>query len=110
MANYLGNNFKSLQHINPFLEHTTSGITLAWTRNTALQYNCVVVVGYPEKVDIAGKGYNSVITTDAEGNMIANYRKLFLDDWDKPWATEGPDGFFASEIPTLGTVAMGIGK
>jgi protein N-terminal amidase len=77
-------------------------------------YECVVVVGYPEKVDTTEKGllkcYNSAITIDADGDIIANYRKLFLDDLDKPWALEGPDGFFVSKIPTLGNVAIGIGK
>ena len=108
IANYLGNNFKSHQHINPYLEYTRSGITLAWARWTALEHECVVVVGYPEKELL--KCYNSAITVDADGDMIGNYRKLLLDDLDKTWASEGPDGFFVSKIPTLGNVAIGIGK
>ena len=56
------------------------------------------------------KCYNSSITVDAEGEVIANYRKSFLDNWDKIWASEGLDGFFAKEIQGLGKVAIGIGK
>jgi predicted amidohydrolase len=90
------------------------GITLAWARHIALKHECVVVVGYLEKVDTTKKGflkcYNSTITINVDGDMITNYRKLFLDDLDKRWALEGPNEFFVSEIPTLGNVAIGIGK
>lgn len=51
----LGYNFKSLAEITPYLEHAGSGITALWARTTALKYDCVVVVGYPEKVDISPK-------------------------------------------------------
>ncbi|KAH6684372.1 carbon-nitrogen hydrolase [Halenospora varia] len=113
---FSGYNFKSLQHISPFLEPTTSGITSLWARTTALKYDCNVTVGYPEKVDISPKWpaspeyYNSAITVNREGETIANYRKSFLYYTDETWALEGPDGFFDGEIDGLGNVAMGICK
>ncbi|RDW70097.1 hypothetical protein BP5796_08494 [Coleophoma crateriformis] len=111
---FSGYNFRSLQHISPFLEPTTSGITSLWARTTALKYNCAVTVGYPEKVDVAPKWpaspeyYNSAITVNADGETIANYRKSFLYYTDETWALEGPDGFFDGEVEGLGNVAMGI--
>ncbi|TVY19325.1 Protein N-terminal amidase [Lachnellula arida] len=113
---FSGYNFKSLQHISPFLEPTTAGITSLWARTTALKYDCVVTVGYPEKVDITPKWpaspeyYNSAIIVNAEGETIANYRKSFLYYTDETWALEGPDGFFDGEVDGLGNVAMGICK
>lgn len=111
-----GYNFKSLQHITPFLEPTAAGITSLWARTTALKYNCNVTVGYPEKVDVSPKWpagpeyYNSAITVNAEGETIANYRKSFLYYTDETWALEGPDGFYSGEVEGLGNVAMGICK
>jgi len=111
-----GYNFRSLQHITPFLEPTTSGISSLWARTTALKHNCVVILGYPEKVDVSPKWpaspeyYSSAIVVNAEGETIANYRKSFLYYSDETWALEGPDGFFDGEIEGLGNTAMGICK
>ncbi|TGO16399.1 hypothetical protein BPAE_0500g00050 [Botrytis paeoniae] len=113
---FSGYNFKSLQHISPYLEPTTSGISSLWARTTALKYECVVIVGYPEKVDISPKWpaspeyYNSAITVNKDGETISNYRKSFLYHTDSKWALEGPDGFFDGEIDGLGNVAIGICK
>jgi hypothetical protein len=67
----------------------------------ALKYECVVTVGYPEKVERpASPGYyNSAIIVNADGKTIANS--------DETWALEG---FFDGVIPGLGHVAMGICK
>ncbi|TAQ86292.1 hypothetical protein B7494_g5393 [Chlorociboria aeruginascens] len=111
---FSGYNFKSLQHISPFLEPTTSGVSSLWARTTALKYNCIVTVGYPEVVDVTLKRpssleyYNSAITVNADGETIANYRKSFLYYTDETWALEGPDGFYTGAIEGLGNVAMGI--
>jgi predicted amidohydrolase len=105
-----------LQHISPYLEPTTAGITSLWARTTALKYDCIVAAGYPEKVDITEKWpaspeyYSSAIVVNSEGETIANYRQTFLYYRDEKWALESPDGFFNSEIPGLGNVAMGICK
>ncbi|KAF8865838.1 carbon-nitrogen hydrolase [Acephala macrosclerotiorum] len=113
---FSGYNFRSLQHISPYLEPTAAGITSLWARTTALKYECVVTVGYPEKVDVAPKWpaspeyYNSAITVNQDGETIANYRKSFLYYTDETWALEGPDGFFDGEIDGLGNTAMGICK
>ncbi|KAK4113817.1 carbon-nitrogen hydrolase [Canariomyces notabilis] len=111
---FTGYNFRSLQQISPFLEHTSSGITSLWARTTALKYDCTVVVGYPEKVDVSAKWpaspeyYNSALVVNGDGDTIANYRKSFLYYTDETWALEGEDGFFHDAIPGLGTVALGI--
>jgi protein N-terminal amidase len=111
-----GYNFKSLNHIAPFLEPSGSGISSLWARTTALKYNCNVVVGYPEKVDVAEQWptspeyYNSAIMVNSEGETVVNYRKSFLYAVDETWALESRDGFFEGYIPGLGNTAMGICK
>lgn len=85
-----------------------------WARTAALKYNCPVVVGYPEKVDVTNRWptdpeyYNAAVVVNSEGETMANYRKAHLYYTDEPWALEGPDGFFAGRLPGLGRTAMGI--
>ncbi|GAB1314079.1 hypothetical protein MFIFM68171_04289 [Madurella fahalii] len=111
---FTGYNFKSLQHISPFLEHAGSGITSLWARTTALKHDCTVVVGYPEKVDVSPKWptspeyYNSALVVNPDGDTIANYRKSFLYYTDETWALEGGEGFFEDTVPGLGNVVLGI--
>ncbi|RYP70644.1 hypothetical protein DL769_004890 [Monosporascus sp. CRB-8-3] len=111
---FTGYNFRSLQHISPYLEPQGSGITALWARTIALKHNCVVSVGYPEKVDVKPKWptspeyYNSVITINGEGETVANYRKAHLYYTDETWALEGPEGFWEGYIPGLGHTSMGI--
>ena len=103
-----------MQDIAPFLEYSGSGISSLWARTVALKYNCVVTVGYPEKVDISAhwpanpEYYNSTIVVNAEGETIANYRKAFLYYTDESWALEGNEGFFEGWIPGLGNTSIGI--
>lgn len=105
-----------MNHITPYLEPQGSGISALWARTTALKYNTSVAVGYPERVDVSPKWptgpeyYNSTIMVNGDGETVAHYRKSFLYVIDETWALEGKDGFFADEIPGLGTVAMGICK
>ncbi|KAK1833260.1 carbon-nitrogen hydrolase, partial [Podospora conica] len=111
---FSGYNFNSLRSIAPFLEPSGSGISSLWARTTALRHDCVVVVGYPEKVDVTPKWpaspeyYNSALVVNSDGETIANYRKSFLYHTDETWALEGRDGFFHDEIPGIGSVSMGI--
>ncbi|KAJ4167849.1 hypothetical protein NW754_011665 [Fusarium falciforme] len=111
---FSGYNFKSLQDITPFLEPSGSGITSLWARTIALKYNCIVTVGYPEKVDVSPKWptgpeyYNSVIVVNGDGETIANYRKSFLYYTDETWALEGNRGFYDGFIPGLGNTSIGI--
>jgi protein N-terminal amidase len=112
----LGNNYKSLGDIHPFLEPTATGFTSIWARETALEYGCMVIAGYPEKVDVTAKWpaspeyHSSVIVVDAHGEIIANYRKSFVCSPDQKWALEGDGDFYDGEIEGLGNVVMGIGK
>jgi protein N-terminal amidase len=81
----------------------------------ALKYACVVIVGFPEYVDVSKQPaspeyYNSAMVFDRDGKMIANCRKSHLGDTDATWALEGSDGFYYGEIEGLGNVAMGICK
>ncbi|TLS26361.1 hypothetical protein PpBr36_05080 [Pyricularia pennisetigena] len=111
---FSGSKFRSLQDISPFLEHSGSGISSLWARTTALKYNCNVVVGYPEKVDMRPKWptspeyYNSSIVVSSDGETIANYRKCSLWPEDEKWALEGQDGFFEDYLEGIGTTVMGI--
>jgi protein N-terminal amidase len=111
-----GYNFRSLEHITPYLEPTTAGVTSLWAQTTALKYNCNVTAGYPEKVDLSLKWpsspefYNSAITVNKKGATIGNYRKSFLYYTDETWALEGPDGFYGGNMEGFGNVAMGICK
>ncbi|KAH8598097.1 carbon-nitrogen hydrolase [Bisporella sp. PMI_857] len=110
---FTGYNFRSLQHISPFLEPTAAGITSLWARTAALKYNCYVTAGYPEKVDVSPKWpaspeyYNSTVMVNPDGETVAHYRKTFLYYTDETWALEGT-GFYSGSIPDLGDVAMGI--
>ncbi|KAM3504217.1 hypothetical protein MY10362_003709 [Beauveria mimosiformis] len=108
-----GYNFKSLKEIAPYLEPSGSGITSLWARTVALKYNCTVIAGYPEKVDVTPKWptspeyYNSAIVVSPDGETIANYRKSFLYYTDETWALEG-DGFYSGFLPNIGFASLGI--
>jgi predicted amidohydrolase len=105
-----GYNFKSREQIIPFLEPSGSGISSLWARTTALKYDCIVAVGYPERVRKEPRGqdfYNSLIVVNGDGETVANYRKSHLYYTDETWAKEG-GGFYQGEIQDLGKVAMGI--
>ncbi|KAK3326466.1 carbon-nitrogen hydrolase [Apodospora peruviana] len=112
---FSGYNYQSLQHITPFLEPPGSGISSLWARTTALKYDCAVVVGYPEKVDVRAQWpaspeyYNSVLVVNGDGDTVANYRKSHLYYTDETWALEGKDGFYHGEIPGVGDTVLGIG-
>ncbi|KAG6006240.1 hypothetical protein E4U21_007203 [Claviceps maximensis] len=109
-----GYNFSSLGHISPFLEYLESGISSLWAKNIALKHDCIVIAGYPEKVDLTDQWpadpeyYNSALIVDADGDVIGNYKKSHLYQTDETWALEGPSGFHSQHIPGLGTIALGI--
>ncbi|KAK5663013.1 hypothetical protein OQA88_6427 [Cercophora sp. LCS_1] len=112
---FSGANFKSLREISPFLEPSGAGISSLWARTTALKYDCAVVVGYPEQVDVSAKWpaspeyYNSAIVVSNDGDTIGNYRKRFLDHADETWALEGNREFFRRRINGMGRVVLGVG-
>ncbi|KAB5575665.1 carbon-nitrogen hydrolase [Coniochaeta sp. 2T2.1] len=107
---FSGYNFKSRDEITPFVEPSGSGISSLWARTTALKYDCIVAVGYPERVrkESAGEDfYNSLVVVNGDGETVANYRKSSLYYTDETWAKEG-GGFYQGEIEGMGKVAMGI--
>ncbi len=113
---FSGYNFHSLTHISPYLEPSVSGLSSLWARTTALKFNCHVIVGYPEQVNVANKWpadpeyYNAAVIINRDGDTLANYRKSHLYATDETWALEGRDGFFDDEIEGLGNVSLGICK
>jgi protein N-terminal amidase len=116
---FTGYNFHDLDHIRPFLEPSKAGKSAQWAIETAQQYHSFVTVGYPEKVaaDLhAGevqRNYNSTVTVDPSGQIVAHYRKRFLYYTDETWSLEGDNrdtasGFYAGHISGVGPVSMGI--
>jgi protein N-terminal amidase len=113
---FTGYNFRDLPDIEPFLEVQGQGPSSQWARSTALARKWHVTVGYPERsTNPQGEPvyYNSTITYDPSGNIVAHARKRFLYYTDETWASEGIDkstsaGFFAGEVRALGRVSMGI--
>lgn len=111
---FSGYNFKSLDQISPHLEPCETGISAAWSRQAALKHNCVVVTGYPERVD-QGRGlasapehYNSAMIMNGDGDVVGNYRKSHLYYTDETWALEGDRGFYAGRVNGLGHMVVGI--
>ena len=105
-----GYNFKSSEHISPYLEPTGSGVSARWARHSAAKYGCTVAVGYPEKAEAPGldaEHYNGLVVVGSDGEKLANYRKSFLYYTDATWAREG-QGFYGGRLGDLGQVAMGI--
>lgn len=95
-----GYNFKSPEHIKPFLEHVGSGKSYEFGKTVSQRWNCMTLLGYPEKY---GKGdykiYNSAVLIDQSGKVLQNYRKTHLYDTDKTWGcSESPDGFKAFDL------------
>lgn len=72
----------------------------------AILLNCFIVAGFPELGE-DGNIYNSLIVTDPAGAVITKYRKSFLFDAEKHWATAG-SGFQFVDIPNLGRLGLGI--
>lgn len=109
-----GYNFKTLAQISPHLEPCETGITAAWSRQAALKHNCVVVTGYPERVDREeglasdSQHYNSAMIMDGDGDIVGNYRKSHLYYTDETWALEGGRGFYAGRVHGLGLMVVGI--
>jgi predicted amidohydrolase len=73
-----------------------------------------VVVGYPEKVDLASKWpaspeyYDSALIVNGDGETVGNYRKTHLYTSDEAWALEGSEGFFNGTIEPIDNAILGI--
>lgn len=122
---FTGYNHPSLSAIAPYLEPTADGPSTRWAIRTAGRLKCTVAVGYPEaaarintggdadddgggnyntafdakiKFDENTIAYNSLVFVNAEGEVVAHYRKSFLYYTDETWAKEG-SGFYAGILP-----------
>lgn len=101
-----GYNFKSTEHIKPFLETTGSGKSFEFGKLLSKRYNCKTLLGYPEKFgDNNGskndqfKIYNSAMLIDEDGQILHNYRKTHLFETDKVWGcSESPEGFKSFDL------------
>lgn len=102
-----GYNFKSINHIKPFLESPTQfGPTLTWAKETSLKYNCFTVLGYPEILN--SKIYNSAIVFNSNGEVIHNYQKSFLYETDEVWGCNEGQGFQSFTIMNGIKASIGI--
>lgn len=99
----LGYNFPTLAAITPHLEPSVSGPSTVWAIRTARRLNCTVAVGYPERSLDNQHIYNALVFVSASGDVVAHTRKSHLFYSDEVWAEEGPEGFFAGEVP-LGSI------
>ncbi|KAG0680478.1 Carbon-nitrogen hydrolase [Pichia californica] len=111
-----GYNFKSPNHINPFLEIKGTGKSFEFGKLISQHWDCMTLLGYPEKfIETENikdsnnnnnnnfKIYNSAILIDSKGKIIHNYRKSHLFETDKIWGcSESPDGFTAFNLPFQG--------
>ncbi|KAL8710944.1 MAG: hypothetical protein Q9220_004543 [cf. Caloplaca sp. 1 TL-2023] len=118
---FTGYNHASLSSITPYLEDTASGPSTQWAFRTARRLNCLVSVGYPElfspspppreslKPTMIDLGlhreiyykltaYNSTVTVNPSGEVVAHYRKTNLYYTDEIWAQESPNGFTTTEL------------
>eukprot|EP00182_Erythrolobus_australicus_P005037 CAMPEP_0185831100 /NCGR_PEP_ID=MMETSP1353-20130828/1285_1 /TAXON_ID=1077150 /ORGANISM="Erythrolobus australicus, Strain CCMP3124" /LENGTH=259 /DNA_ID=CAMNT_0028529123 /DNA_START=108 /DNA_END=887 /DNA_ORIENTATION=- len=85
---FTGYVFANKGEIAPYLERSGEGATFDFCRRHALCLNTCVAAGYPE-VDEQGVMFNSLCVVDKTGSLRLNYRKRFLFEADKTWATPG---------------------
>ena len=102
-----GYNFKSPQHISPFLEYMGKGKSFDFAKEISNKWDCFTLLGYPEKFRNLklneDKIYNSAILVDSNGNVIHNYRKTHLYETDKTWGcSESPEGFQSFDLNIKG--------
>lgn len=101
----------TLASIASLLEPTAKGVSTEWAISTAAKYDCLVTIGYPERCTdnctseaMAGDGqellaYNSTVTVDQHGKVLAHYRKTHLYYTDESWAEEGPEKWLVTDLP-----------
>lgn len=104
-----GYNFKSKDHIQPFLSSSpTEGPSFDLASKVSEMFNCYTVIGYPERhIDKLNNEslYNSAVVVNPKGEMVFNYRKSFLYYTDEDWGCEeNPKGFqtFSLAFPGRG--------
>lgn len=96
-----GYNFRSPQHVSPFLESIGKGKSYEFGKLVSEKWNCLTLLGYPEKSE--EKIYNSAVLIDPKGNIVYNYRKTHLYETDKLWGcSESPHGFRSFDVDIKG--------
>ena len=94
--------------IASLLEPTAKGVSTEWAILTAAKFDCLVTVGYPERCTVSGTSeadglellaYNSTVTVDQHGKVLAHYRKTHLYYTDESWAKEGPEKWLVTDLP-----------
>lgn len=112
----MGYDFENREEIYPFCEERGKGFNFQVAKETAINHNCYVAIGYPEK-EIENEEeevlYNSCYLVNREGELVYNYRKILLFDTDKRYFSAGKeDQRPALKLETLEgkeiTVGMGI--
>jgi protein N-terminal amidase len=96
-----GYNFKSSQHISPYLEYVGKGPSYEFAKKLSSKWNCHTLLGYPEKCDTPtlSQIFNSAMLVSPTGDIVHNYRKTHLFETDKTWGcSESPDGFQAFNL------------
>jgi len=105
---FTGYVFNSEEEVAPFVEDR-KGATYMFCRSVAQRLQCCVAAGYPEvdRTTRKPRYFNSMCVVDDRGELILNYRKCFLYETDKAWASKGMDGFQTFVFRGI-TVAVGI--
>ena len=87
--------------IASLLEPTAKGVSTEWAISTAAKFDCLVTVGYPERCTDGPEllAYNSTVTVDQHGKVLAHYRKTHLYYTDESWAKEGPEKWLVTGLP-----------
>jgi len=110
---FTGYNFRSLQHILPWLEDAEHGPSLTWARAAARRLRTSVIVGFPQLARDGTRFNSAGFVPREEGRQPLIYNKSHLYYTDERWAAEGRDGFAMLEVEVAGSpkpckVAMGI--
>lgn len=89
------------ESIAPLLEFTAAGHSTQWAVRTARRLQCLVTVGYAEKAaDLPhAPAFNSQVTVNPSGQVLAHYRKTHLYYTDEGWAQESPTGWLVRALP-----------
>ncbi|ETV69454.1 hypothetical protein, variant 1 [Aphanomyces astaci] len=85
---FTGYCFRDRDEVEPLAEETSTGPTFEWCQRHATRLHCLVACGYVEKAS-DGNLYNSMMVLSPDGTVVFNYRKTFLYETDKSWATAG---------------------
>ncbi len=81
------------------------GPTFAALAPVARRHACWIVAGYPEAD--GDRLYNAALLIGPRGDLVASYRKVYLYELDRAWATPGEERLAIRAEP-FGVLAPGI--